>query len=450
MSSIFRRLSGRMRQDTSYINPPAWGEARGKNKPSKFIPQLILDEITDVENIDHLDLVARKDPIAYFGTYGIASRAMGDGFVIVDDTGEESEKNKAIQKELRILKAKTTVELAIAYARGIGSGYIYTGRNKNVIAGTEGGMLAELRAFSPRTCKVKVYDDYGAPVTMEVIVQVGEGDFTTREVKIPLPAKDFIFVVFDPLENNPWAGRSVLEPAWDDLTDARLIRHAMSWYDSKIGNGMFYVMTRSGIPDQFIARLNSSLEDHSAKRAMVFDGQHVEKFGFEGAGAGATDFNEHMSICYERIAAAWDIPADIIIGVTGGTNEAASTVEKASFKKLGEVRLDTEYIWREILKRNGQDIEEEHFKWNERFAHDEETRSKIDLNTASAISPKLEVMTVNEIRAEMGMSPVEDGDESPAKKEDPLTTFTKGFGGGNAPKDAQDAEQTQNKGGSQV
>ena len=449
MSSFLGRLSSRFRQDASYISPPTWLTATTKNKPPTFIPDLIQQEVTNVEDIYHLDKVARKDPIAQFATYGVAKEAMNDGFVLTDRNGDESSKNIKIQRELRILRAEDVITLACAYALATGTGYVYTGKNRYVPKTPEGGRLASLQAFSPLTCNVKKYSEVGVPLSMEVVVNVGEGDYTTREMKLTLPAEDFIFVVLDPLENNPYQGRSTLEAVWDDLTDLRYIVHAMSWYDMKIGNGMFYVVTRTGIPDTFITRMNTSLEDHSVKRAMVFDGQHVEKFGFEGPQAGATDFPEHIDACLQRISAGLGIPKDVLVGATGGTNEAATASEKAAFRRISEVRKDMEYVWREVIKRSGFDITEELFRWNERFAHDEEQRSKIGMNDAQANTTKLTYMTIDEVRKELGLEPLPEGRGDKLSSEtSSFNMNVQGFGNENPP--SEEAEQTQNPGGEQV
>ena len=451
MSSILSRLSSRFRQDTSYISPPDWyTSGSGKNKPPTFVPYLIQHEVDDVDDPHHLNDVSRRDPVAYFGTYGVANEAMGDGFVLVDASGEEAARNKRVQRELMLLKATDVMIQALAYERAFGTGYIYTGKNRYVPETPEGGRLAALAAFSPLTCTVKRYNDTGRPIVMELTVQVGEGEYSVREKKISLPAEDFIFLVTRPRENNPYQGQSALEPVWDDLTYLRYIMHSMSWYDMKIGNGMFYVITKTGIPDTMVARLNTSLEDHSIKRATVFDGQHVQEFGFAGPNAGATDFPSHIDACLQRISAGLDIPKDVLVGVTGGTNEAASSAEKASFKKVSEVRIDCEYAWRELITRAGFSIDDLHFQWNERFAHDEEQRSKIEMNTAQANNMKMAYMTIDEIREHMGLAPLPDGRGDKLQGE--VSSFNmnvQGLGGPEAPPSEQ-AEDTKNPAGVQV
>jgi hypothetical protein len=441
--SFLGRFSKRFRQDTSYINPPTWSQDTSRNKPPTFIPYLIQNNITDIDNASHLDDVSRKDPIANFATYGIAREVFGDGFMVVDEDGEEHAKNSAIQYEMRILKAIDVLELAYAYAYWGGHSVIYTGKNRYVPKTPEGGRLASLKAFPRTMYDIKKYDSVGRAVSVEVTVMLGEGDYATREKKIPLPADDFIWVVPDPLPNNPYEGRPVLEAVWDDLTYLRYTVHSMSWYDMKIGNGMFYVITNSGIPDTFVTRLNTSLEDHSNRRATVFDGQHVKEFGFMGPSAGATDFQEHIDAIMERIAAGLDIPIDAIKGATGGTNEAANTAEKASFKKIGDERVKAEETLLEIFGRSGFPTDGYWFKWNERYAHDEEQRAQIDEAHARTLAIRGGWLTINEIRAEEGLGPTEGGDRIMSDKPD-FQIGVEGLHG------QEKQEQTRNEEGAQV
>jgi hypothetical protein len=50
------------------------------------------------------------------------------------------------------------------------------------------------------------------------------------------------------------------------------------------------------------------------------------------------------------------------------------------------------------------------YRWIRRYAHDEESKSKIQMNEAQTRVIDLQVLTVNEVRAEMGREPVEGGD----------------------------------------
>jgi hypothetical protein len=408
-----------------------------------YIPKLIRDVATNVEDLRHLGEVARHDPIAYYVTYGIANKALGNWFLFVDTSGNEIMKN--VQREMRVLKVKEVMIQALAYERAYGWAYVYTGKNRYVPQTPEGGRLASLHAFTPEECVVKVYNDVGEPVSMELTVNVGEGEYTTREKKITLPAEDFIFLNTRPIGRG-YQGKSALEPIWSTLVGLRDINHAMIFYDSKIAHGLFYVKTKGGIPDELVTKLNVALEDVSHKRAFVVDGSKVEAFGWEGAPAGASDFPAHIDIGLGHVAAGTGIARDQLVGATGGTNEAAQTSEKSSHKQVTEVQGDIEHAMRELVVRMGFNNSSYDFLWNARYAHDEEEQSKIEMNRAQTLAIRSNWLTINEIRAEDGLPPTEGGDRLKADFEMAVQME----GGEEQEQTPEEREKTNNPGGTQV
>ena len=142
----------------------------------------------------------------------------------------------------------------------------------------------------------------------------------------------------------------------------------------------------------------------------MVDGSKLESLKWEGAGAGATDFTEHIDTLLQGIAAGLGVPKDILVGVSAGAITGSDINQKSSFKEIGEIQRDMEILFRELGGRMGYDMENVFFEWAARFAHDEEERSKIDLNRAQELAIRSGWLTINEIREIEGLPPIPEGE----------------------------------------
>jgi len=404
MSGIFRRLRNYRSDATLRLGED---DMVSRNEPPVFVPDLITEESTNRDDLDHLEHVAAGDPLGHYIVYKLAENTFDDWFAFKDDKGNVVMQDT--QRELVRLQAKRVLTQALAYERTFGYAYLYTGKNRYVPQSPQGGKIAALHPFTPRECVVKEYNGLGEPVTMEVTVNVGEGEYTTREQKILLEAKDFIIWNTRPIGRG-YTGRSALYSVWDYLTYVRYIANSMSWYDMKIGVGLFYVMTKVGIPDELRTKLNQSFEDISNKRAWVGDGSKVESFGWAGPAAGATDFQTHIDECLKQIAAGTGIPKDVLIGLSAGAITGSEVNVKSLFATLNQIQTSIEPYIRELVLRMGYADDSYEIEWNARFAHDETEQAKIAMDKAQTLAIRSKWMTINEIREEEGLPPREDGD----------------------------------------
>ena len=184
----------------------------------------------------------------------------------------------------------------------------------------------------------------------------------------------------------------------------------MTMFGRKMGSGLFVITTKQGIDDTLKGQMNTTYADVSNRRAIVNDGSIIDNMGFIGPQGSTTDFEAHISILLGQIAAGSGIPKDLLIGASGGTNEASSTNVKSLFATLSQIQSSLEPGLRELIRRMGYTREDYNFLWNARYAHDEEEQSKIDMNVAQTIATKT-WLTNNEKRALDGYGPVEGGDE---------------------------------------
>ena len=404
--SFVRRWIRNYRQDITAILPDI--EAGSRNAPPTFRSSLILQSVTDPNNLDHLAIVANKTPLGRYITAGMANEALGDHFVLVDADGNEIMQDTL--KEMELLRAKDVMIQALTYERTYGYSYVYTGKNRYVPQTPEGGRLASLHAFTPVECVVKRYSDIGEPVQMEVTVHKGVSDYTTMEEKILLPADDFIFVNTRPIGRG-YQGWSALAPVWDYLTYLLYTFDSMCWTDMKWGAGLFAVMTKASIPDTLVRKLNASLEDMGNRRAWVADGSKIDDVKFVGPSVAAGNFPSHIDYILMMIGAGTWQSKDVFLSTTSSAT-SSQVSQKSTFKVMSEIQGDVEKYYREIITRMGySDGNGDYwFGWNARYAHDEEEQAKIAMADAQTLAIRAGWLKINEIREIEGLEPMEDGD----------------------------------------
>lgn len=432
---IRQRLANRIyRMESSFLPKES---ASSKSAAPSFIPYLIRNKITNIEDLNHLNEVARRDPLGQYIVYKLSENALDDGFIFVDDDGNEIMMD--VQKELVALDFKRVYTQTLAAERGIGWAYTFTGKNRYIPQTREGGRIASLYSLTPLECVVQEYDENGNPKTMKVTVNVGKGEKTTMEEKIILPAEDFIFWNTRPIGRG-YKGRPVLEPVWDMMAYLRLMFHSMTWSDMKHGSGIFTVFTKGGLSDTLIAKMKVAYKDVNVKRSLVVDGADVDRMEFIGPPSGSTDFVGHIDACLQFVAAGTGVPKDCLIGQTAGNIAGSETNIKALFATLNQIQVSIEPYIRELVRRMGYANEKYNIEWNARYAHDEEQQSKIAMNNAQTLSIRSAWLTINEIRAEEGLSSVEDGDRL-------KSDFQIGVSGLQSP---DERDQTRNETGEQL
>jgi len=318
MSSVLRRIF--RREGTSKIE---WASDTNKNAPPTFVPEIIRNKTWILTDKNHLDFVARNDPLANMIVYGVAEMIFDDGFKFTDENGEEIAKNKAIQRELRRLNAKKAFIQCLAAERTFGHCYLYTGRNKFIPKVKEGGKIASLHCFTPIECTVFEYDDTGNPVTMKIELNVGKGGTVSQEV-LYLPASDFILWNTRPIGRG-YEGRSILEAIWDMLVYIRYLFHSMTYYDIKIGHGLFAAYVNAGFDSAAIDKWQAAFQDISIKRALVMDAGDVEKVEFIGPTSNATNFVEHIDMCIQTLSVPVGIPKELLMGAAAGAVTGSET-----------------------------------------------------------------------------------------------------------------------------
>jgi len=436
MSSVLRRIF--RREGTSKLE---FTDDVNKTKPPTHIPELIRAGDLSSDDAEHLEKVAQKDPLANFIVYGVADTIFDDDFKFVDADGEEIMLDT--KKELRRLNANKAWIQCLAAERWGGWAYQYMGPNKYAPQSGEGGRLATIACFTRRQCSVFEYTETGEPKTMKLNLTIGRGN-SQEGIELFLPAKDFIIWNTRPKGRGD-TGRSILEPIWSLLQDIRYLFHAMTWYDIKIGHGLFAVYVQAGFDATVIARWQSALEDISHKRALVVDSGDVDKMEFVGPTSNATDFVEHIDMCIQTLSVPVGIPKELLMGAAAGAVTGSETNIKLGDEQERKIKNSIEEYLRATVRAMGYSNEDYFIEWIEKTAHTEEERAKIEQTHAQAMATKLPYLTIDEVRAEDGYDPLPDGRGDKLSSE--VTSFGIDVKGLQSP---EEKEKTQNPEGDQL
>jgi len=440
MSSRLRRIF--RREGTSKLE---WTSTTSKTAPPTFVPEIVRSKIWNVEDLEHLDKVSRLDPLANFIVYGVADMIFDDDFKFVDEAGEEIMQDT--KKELRRLNANRAWIQCLATERAFGHGFQYNGPNKYAPQSGEGGKLATIACFTPRQCSIHEYTETGEPKTMKLNLTIGRGA-GQEGVELFLPAKDFIIWNTRPIGRG-YTGRSILEAIWDMLVYIRYLFHSMTFYDMKIGHGLFAVFVQAGFDATVIAKWQAALEDISHKRALVVDSGDVDKMEFVGPTSNATDFVEHIDMCIQTLSVPVGIPKELLMGAAAGAVTGSETNIKLGDEQERKIKNSIEEYLRATVREMGYSNEDYFIEWIEKTAHTEEERAKIEQTHAQAVITMLPVFTIDEIREKEGYPPLPDG------RGDKLASEVSSFGIDvkglqEEEQTPEEEEKTQNKEGTQL
>jgi len=400
---------------------------------ARFKPKLVLYRKDNIENWRHREDNARYDPIANFITYKVARVAFDDWFHFVDKDGNPLEEMKQVEERLHELHFNQVLIDACRYARIHGWSIIlaYDRATKgpedmqNVLLSWEN--VARLEAFAgERDVQVdRVYESgpkMGLPEVYRISVAVEK---SAKPIDILIHESHVVHVNPEPVDRS-YKGATALDPVWDDIVMYRQLSNSAVWYGAKYGGKTFIVKPSEGtIGNRTISEaektlLEEQLKQFDMRNALVLPDSKYEVQA-EGGG-GAIDYYSMTEILLDRIAAGCGIPKDYLKGVSAGAVTGSEQNEKEFFSTISGVQDQYEPIIREVISRLFPSLTTEYyFDWaNEQNLNSREEAELQNL-TEDAVNKKLSYMTVNEVREQMGLPPVPEGNIIPALK--PLMSF---------------------------
>jgi hypothetical protein len=411
---------------------------------------MIQKQYTDRNNLEHLEKMARQNPLAVRIVYMIAENVFDDGFVLKDKDGEEHAINAPVQEEFTRLRFKHYFTMALATERWAGHSWLHIGMEdtEDLRIDTKGDEIqprvAKLDFFSPKLAKVKIYDEIGAPKTLEITYQTAAGEGTLPVRKL-MPAKDFILFRTRPFDRSH-EGRSVLEPVWDFLVGLADLFHSIIFYAGKVGKGWLKVQVRNLTAEKRTA-IRAMIEEQSPKRFLLHD-KDIEDMSWIGASGSSINFKDYIDAVLDEVAAGFDVPLVALTGQAQGSISGGEGIQKALYSTINRIQGSVEPYIRETIARMGHTEEDYVVDWNTRYAHDEKEEAEIEVSKVSSNVARLQYMTMNEVRNLEGLDAIDGGDETPGTKDD-FSIGVSGFGE-EEPTSPSKQEQTRNKEGKQL
>ena len=382
---------GGLRIESSARMPEGLASRKKSGAPPTFVPRLILDEIWDRNNVDHLAIVAREDPIAARAIYSFAANMWDDGFTLMTapKDGEEHPMNAEVQKRLEEINFKHYMTMGTAGERAFGHTWLQYVRATDTdlrIDEVDVGQnpVLKLDFWTPENAKVKTYDKIGAPEWIEITYQTGSGagEGATLPVEKLIHASNLRLLrkrAFDRSEE----GRPVLGPVWDYMVYLRFMLHSISWYAMKIGLGALVVKIWKGLSSEDKTAIETMMKEFSIKRFMMID-QRVEEISFEGAGGSSINFQDYASVIMDQIAAGLDIPKTVLVGQEQGAITGSEMNNKALYASIHKEQVSYNIDLRAIIAELGFTETDYYIEHNMRFAHDEMEQAQIRVLNAQA------------------------------------------------------------------
>lgn len=361
-----------------------------------------------------------REPVAYRAVFSVAKAIFDNWFTlegsnyrtpnIIDDNiptsavSAESEKgndkfNRRVQKLLEAVNAKEVFTRMATYERGYGWAIIVLGYEDNAPTLIE--PVTDITGFKecvaygpPQISKVEEEKDpnserYGLPLIYH-ITRSGTSDALkvhyTRVIHFATRLID-----------HEWKGKSVLDPAWDDLTVLRNIRWGMGQTMYRYGSG-FPDITFTGAEDAQIKSWidEGNFADLSARTFYAHNEDAVLEF--KGTAGHALDPMNYYLPPMEHISCATGIPLAILRGVQAGALTGSQTDTANLWSMISGEQSAYEAGIREFIKALvGREVEFT-FNWQGGFELDEQTKAQIELTKAQTYDYLWNFETRNEIR----------------------------------------------------
>lgn len=379
-----------------------------------------------------------REPVAYRCVFNIAKAIFDNWFTLEGSnyrtptivTGaSESEKenafNRRVQHLLEKVNAKEEFTRMAVYERGYGWAIIVLGYEDN--APTLEDPVTSISGF--RECKA-----YGPPQISKVDEDkdpnserygLPEYYYITRSGSTtPLKVHYSRVIHFATrLIDHDWKGKSVLDPAWDDLTVLRNIRWGMGQTMYRYGSG-FPDITFTGAEDAEIqAWIDAgNFADLSARTFYAHNEDAL--LDFKGTAGHALDPMNYYLPPMEHISCATGIPLAILRGVQAGALTGSQTDTSNLWGMIsGEQSAYETGIRRFIQALIGQETDFT-FNWKSGFELDEATKQTIALQRAQELDYLWSFFKRNEIRKmvdpnAVNLSPKEGGDDLKGKSNGP-------------------------------
>ncbi len=392
---------------------------RGANQPPTYVSEIVRKNITNRDTLAHQRQMAQYSPFGYAIVYKMAQYTFDDWIEFTDPDG------KVIMQETMVklleLNAPYYYTQCAIMERMYGHSVLYIGKEKlhTDLKEPSQRRVTNLDAFGPELLVVDEYTKNGEPAKWKIKVKEKVAKKQVKDKQKRISAKDTYH-----LRTRPWPhdrsekGIPILYPVWVQCVNVERALHSSDFYLGKVGHGTYHVSTKGSLSDGKRTQVQKATEKSSVSRVLVTDSRYIDKVEFVNASGSPVDFPKEIDTRIRIIASGTDTPYDWLMGLGGASSGGSDLIAKSLFQSLDQIRGSMEEMIRAtVLAIEPQNDLKFKIRWIERYAHDEEQRSKIKMNNAQGLLMLSGIMTINEMREELGLTPLPDGNQLIADKE---------------------------------
>ncbi len=369
--------------------------------------------------LSDLTFAVRREPVAHRIVFDVAQDIFDNWFKL-DSAATEKRKdegfNRAVQAELARLDAKSVFTEMAVYERCYGWAIIvlgYEDSGETLEKPVENPKSIQMLAAYAPTQIGGVDEDtdresprYGLPLYYKVNRSGSAGERIHYSRVIHFATR---------LLDHQYRGLSVLEPVWDDLTNLRNIRWGMGQTMYRYGSG-FPDIEIQGASKQQLEDFTESGQFADLHSRTYFVHNEKQRIEFKGAQGAALDPEKYYEPILENLSAGSGLPKAILCGAQAGALTGSEVNEREYFKLISDAQSRYEPGVRELIDRlleTGQvksAVKSYTIDWLGGFEVSDRERAEAELAHVQADEKRLAYMSVNEVRAENGLGPVEGGD----------------------------------------
>ena len=417
---------------TTFSAPMAWGQSQIPDSTMLFASQ--------------------REPVVRWLVYWVASDIFDNWFKVVDPENRNSDDlDKAVQKVLTDLNAKQELIRLIVFERRYGTAVMllgYTGFDdeswKNPVYESSVGLnnpqdfiggqskILQITPYPWSKISVQEHDEnvssfrFGLPDIYRI--DRGTDETTTPEtyslgtIETDVNWSRLIHAATR-LDEHRYEGESVVVAVYDDATGFRNMRWGEYETIFRYGAGFPVFTFPWATKEQIQAWIAAGNVANLNARGFFVAGEEGETVEFIGTKGTALNPGDYNTMALEALSMATRIPKDVLRGASAGTISGSEVNERAKYQMISSEQSLVEPVVRELInrlmdtgqiqyrdKRRGDVSRDYEIVWNYPEIVNEKDRATTDFLSERKNTEKLNYMTVNELRAELGMKDVEGGD----------------------------------------
>lgn len=382
-----------------------------------------------------------REPVGVWWVKGIAYD-IWDNWFRVKNLADKNDENldKAVQKELLTLKAKTQLPRETVFERRYGTSILllsYTGfgseaewekplftiNSDGSFPKLDGPKLLQITPYPWTAVSVDTIDEGDSSIRcgLPEFYSINRGS-STESTTVPSGMQKtgpirvhWTRIIHDAprLDEHTYLGIPAIDTIFDDLVGGRNARWGA--YESYYRHGTgFPVIKSKATKEQNEAWITAGgLNDYLHVRGYFMCGID-EDFKFVGAEGAVLNPNTYFDMYFTFIAAGTGVAKDSIQGVSAGRVTGSESNERQYYKSIGLQQNMKESMLRELIDRliqTGQVAFDGEYivEWIDPFEVNPQDKSAMKFMDARTVA--LETWkTINEIRKEHGYPPRDDGD----------------------------------------